>query len=136
MQIFALIHLVPGVTVVRALLEFQHVLAQLGFAQVSVFSAEREFLYPLHMAGDIVEFFHMSHHDHRRLVLLQRIVHALQEREVVAIVRIGKPHVTPLRRRKPRVTRRGKPAVYLVRNDANARIGFGKMLCHRQAVIR
>ena len=119
----------------RALLEFQHVLAQLGFAQVSVFGTEREFLHPLHVTSSIVEFFHMPYHNHRRLVLLQRVVHALQKREVVAIVRVGEPHEAPLCRRKPRVARRRKPTIHFVRNDTNARIGFGKTLRHRQAVI-
>ena len=103
---------------------------------MSVFLPEQELFDALECASSIVEFVHMPHHNHRRFLLLQRIIYALQKREVVAIVWVGEPHIAPIGSSKPRVACRRKPAVFLVRHDTNTRIGIGKALRHRQAIVR
>ena len=99
------------------------------------FLAESEFLHTFHLATSVVEFFHMTHHNHWRFVLLKRVIHALQKGEIVAIVGVGKPHIAPPSSGKARIARRRKPSVHLVRNNANARIGGGELLRDGQAAV-
>ena len=61
----------------RTLFELQNVLTQLGFSQMRRFLAESEFLHAFHLATSVVEFFHMTHHNHWRFVLLKRVIHTL-----------------------------------------------------------
>ena len=119
----------------RTLFELQNVLAQLGFAQMRRFLAESEFLHAFHLATSVVEFFHMTHHNHWRFVLLKRVIHTLQKGEIVAIVGVGKPHIAPPSSGKTRIARRRKPSVHLMRYNANARVGGGELLRDGQAAV-
>ncbi len=59
----------------------------------------------------------------------------MQQSEIVAIVRIGEPHVLPARSGQARVARSGKTAVLRVRFQANARVGGREALNDGTAAV-
>ena len=59
----------------------------------------------------------------------------MQQGEIVAIVRVGEPHVGAARSGQARVACRGKAAVLRVRFQANARVGGSKALNDGAAAI-